>query len=105
MTEKEIPLSSTPHQDPNFKHEPEDEISLLDFLVALRRKKVIIFSTASIFVVLSIFYAFSMGTIYRATIGFQPSGKNLTSFFPNFIFEVLPNVSKDKQGTLVIKND
>ena len=102
MTEKKIPLSSTPDQAQNSKHEREDEISLLDFLILLGRKKVIIFFTTFIFVVLSIFYAFTMGTIYRATIGFDPTGKNLTSFFPNFISEILPNVSRKRDGTLEI---
>jgi LPS O-antigen subunit length determinant protein (WzzB/FepE family) len=105
MAEKEIPLTSTPYQAQKFKHALEDEISLLDFLVVLVRKKVIIFFTASVFVVLSIFYAFSMGTIYRATIGFEPPAKNLTSFFPDFTYEVLPNVSQGADGVVVIKND
>jgi LPS O-antigen subunit length determinant protein (WzzB/FepE family) len=105
MTEQEIPLPSTPNQAQNLKHEPEDEVSLFDFLLVLVRKKVIIFFTASVFVVLSIFYAFSIEPTYRATIAFEPSGKHLTSFFPNFIFEILPNVSKDKKGILVINND
>jgi LPS O-antigen subunit length determinant protein (WzzB/FepE family) len=105
MTEKEVPLPSEPYQAQNLKHEPEDEINLLDLLLFLVRKKVTIFFTASVVVILSIFYAFSMGIIYRATIGFQPSGKNLTSFFSNYVIEILPNVSKDQNGTIVVKND
>jgi LPS O-antigen subunit length determinant protein (WzzB/FepE family) len=105
MNDKEIPLSSTPYQVQNSKHEPEDEISLFDMLGALVRKKVIIFFTASIFIVLSIFYAFSVTPTYRATIGLQPPGKNLTSFFPDFLHEVLPNVSPSTNGALVIKNN
>jgi LPS O-antigen subunit length determinant protein (WzzB/FepE family) len=105
MTEKEVPLPSEPYQAQNFKHEPEDEINLLHMLEFLVRKKALIFFTTATFVVLSIFYAYSVTPIYRATIGFQPSGKHLISFFPNFAFEILPNVSKDKNGALVVKND
>jgi LPS O-antigen subunit length determinant protein (WzzB/FepE family) len=105
MTEKEIPLSSTPYQDQNFKHEPEDEINLLDLLGLLVRKKDLILSTASIFIVLSIFYAFSFTLIYRATIGLLPPEKSLISFFPNLIHSVLPNVSRNTKGTLVIKEN
>ena len=86
MTEKEIPLSSTPYQDQNLKHEPEDEINLLDLLVFLVRKKVLIFFTASIFVVLSIFYAFSVTPTYQATIGFQPPDKRFNLVFSQLHF-------------------
>jgi LPS O-antigen subunit length determinant protein (WzzB/FepE family) len=94
MTEKEIPLSSASYQDQNFKHEPEDEVNLLDLLGFLVRKKVFIFSTVSICFVLSIFYAFSTTLIYRANIGFLAPEKRLTSFFPDTLYEVLPNVSR-----------
>jgi LPS O-antigen subunit length determinant protein (WzzB/FepE family) len=88
MTEKEIPLSSTPYQDQKFKHEPKDEISYLDLLGVLVRKKLLIFITASICVVLSIFYAFSTKTTYRAIIGFQ-----------------LPFVNENTIGSIVIHPD
>lgn len=105
MTEKEIPLPSTPYQGRNFKDEPEDEISLLDMLEVLVRKKVIIFFTVSIVVVVSMFYAFSVTPTYRVTIGFQPPGKSLDSYFPDFHHKLLPNVSSSLQGGLVIKEN
>jgi LPS O-antigen subunit length determinant protein (WzzB/FepE family) len=105
MTEKENPLSAKPYQDQNFKHEPEDEVNLLDLLEFLIRKKAIIFYTASIFIVLSIFYAFSIKTIYLTTIGFQPSEKNLISLIPFKFREVLPSVSRSEKGVLVTKKN
>jgi chain length determinant protein (polysaccharide antigen chain regulator) len=105
MAEKEIPMSSIPDQVQNLKYEPEDEINLLDLLVALVKKKVLIFSIASIFFVLSIFYAFSIKTTYRATISFKPTVKDLISIIPNTLYDVLPNTSRDKNGNLVIKNN
>ena len=105
MTEKKIPLSSSPNQDQNFKNKPEDEINLLDLVRFLVRKKVLIFFTASIIVVFSIFYAFSVTPIYRANIGFQPPEKNLTFLFPDFLHGVLPNVSRSLTGGLVIKEN
>jgi LPS O-antigen subunit length determinant protein (WzzB/FepE family) len=104
MTEKEIPFSSTPYQRQNFKDEPEDEINLLDMLGVLVRKKVLIFFTASIVVVLSMFYAFSVIPTYRATIGFQ-YGKSLISFFSYRVAEFLPNVSRNTDGSLEIKKN
>jgi LPS O-antigen subunit length determinant protein (WzzB/FepE family) len=105
MTEKEMPLTSTPHQTRNSEHELEDEINLLDMLEVLVRKKVLILSTASIFIVLSMFYAFSVTPIYRATVGFQTNGKSLTSLFPDFLLEALPNVSWSQiEGIKIKKN-
>jgi LPS O-antigen subunit length determinant protein (WzzB/FepE family) len=104
MTEKEIPMSSTPYQVQNSKYEP-DEINLLDLLKTLVEKKVLIFSTASVFVVLSILYAFLPAVTYRASIGFQPPNKSLISFFPTMIYEILPNTSRNKDGTLAIKKN
>jgi LPS O-antigen subunit length determinant protein (WzzB/FepE family) len=105
MSEKKVPLSSTPYLDQNIKHELEDEINLLDFLVVLVRKKELILSTASIFLILSIFYAFSETLIYRATIGLLPPEKSLPSFFPNSLHVGLPNFSQNTDGTLVIKKN
>jgi LPS O-antigen subunit length determinant protein (WzzB/FepE family) len=94
-------LSSTPYS----KHEPEDEINLLDLLGFLVRKKKLIFSTASIFLVLSMFYAFSMALTYRATIDFLPPDKALIFFFPKLIQEVLPNVYREENGKIVVKKN
>jgi LPS O-antigen subunit length determinant protein (WzzB/FepE family) len=94
-------LSSTPYS----KHESEDEINLLDLLGFLVRNKKFIFSTASIFVVLSMLYAFSMVVTYRVTIDFLPPDKALTFFFPELIQEVLPNISRDKKGGIVVKKN
>jgi LPS O-antigen subunit length determinant protein (WzzB/FepE family) len=105
MNDKEIPLSSTPYQVGNFKHKPEDEISLLDLMEVLFRKKVLIFFTASIIIALSIFYAFSTKNTYRATIGFQPPEKSLTFFYPEMYHEILPNISQSLEGALVIKKN
>jgi LPS O-antigen subunit length determinant protein (WzzB/FepE family) len=105
MNEKKIPLSSTPDQDQNFKHIPEDEINLFDLLEFLVTKKVIIYFTTLTSVVLSIFYAFSITPIYLATIGFQPAEKDLISLFPSSIRESLPNVSLSERGVLVIKEN
>jgi LPS O-antigen subunit length determinant protein (WzzB/FepE family) len=106
MTDKEIPLSSKPYDDQNFKHEPEDEINLLDLLVYLFRKKFLILSIAAICIVLSICYAFLVTPIYRATIGFLPPEKSLDSFFPRNLHETLPNVVSDTvTGTISIKKN
>jgi LPS O-antigen subunit length determinant protein (WzzB/FepE family) len=97
MTEKGMPLSSSPYQSQSSKNEP-DEINLLDLLGALIRKKVLIFSTVFISAVLSIFYAFSIVPTYRATIGLQPPEKDLTFFFPELLHVVLPNVNFNNKG-------
>jgi LPS O-antigen subunit length determinant protein (WzzB/FepE family) len=104
MTEKETPLSSTPNQAQNVKHESQDEVNLLDLLEFLARKKVLIFFIASIFVVLSILYTLLTTPTYRGTIGFKAPKKSLTSIFPNFLHEVLPNASWTMDGQLAIDN-
>jgi chain length determinant protein (polysaccharide antigen chain regulator) len=98
MNDKEIPLSSTPYQGENFKHEPEDEVNILDLLTVLFRKRVLISFTASIIIALSIFYAFSTKNTYRATIWFQLSKKSLTNTFPEAYQEVIRNASQSVVG-------
>jgi len=105
MTEKERPSSPQPDHIQQSNYQPEDEISLLDLLEVLVRKKALIFITASFFTALSIFYALSITPIYRSTIGFQPNEKSLTSLFPPFAAEILPSVPRSEKGALVGKNN
>ena len=101
MTEKDRPSSPQPDHIQQSNYQPEDEISLLDLLEVLVRKKALIFITASFFTALSIFYALSITPIYRSTIGFQPNEKSLTSLFPDLIAEILPGISRSENETLV----
>ena len=105
MTEKERPSSPQPDHIQQSNYQPEDEISLLDLLEVLVRKKALIFITASFFTALSIFYALSITPIYRSTIGFQPNEKSLASLFPPFAAEILPSVPRSEKGSLVGKNN
>ena len=105
MTEQEIPMSSAPYQGQNFKHVPEDEISLMDLLGALYSKKVIIFFTASIFIIFSIFYAFLVAPIYRVTITLLSPEESLVSSFPNNLMKCDKNVCKNINETVLIQKN
>jgi chain length determinant protein (polysaccharide antigen chain regulator) len=100
MTEKERPLSPQSEKMQNTHHQPEREISILDLLEVLVRKKVLIFVVASIFTLLSIIYTFSITPVYRATIGIQPHGKSLASVFSGLTTEFLSEVSGSLGGPL-----
>jgi uncharacterized protein involved in exopolysaccharide biosynthesis len=81
MTEKERPLAHQPDHIQNSSGTPEDEISLVDLLEVLFRKKALIGIVAFICTLLSILYAQSITPIYKATIGFLPvDEKSLTEY-------------------------
>lgn len=109
MIEKERPLSPQPHYSRDFDTNTGDEISLLDILETLIRKKILILSITSIFTLVAILYVIfftpSPAPIYRTTIGFlpPPEAHYLASLPPN-IASSLPgggvlNVRDEAVGT------
>ena len=87
--------------------QPEDEISLLDLLEVLIRKKVLIIAITFIFTLLSIFYAQSRTPTYKATIGFLEPQETFTSALPPEIAKNLSghkDVAKDKTSKMSAAN-
>jgi len=70
MTEKKRQSTVQPEQTQGFNSLAEDELSLIDLLKIIARKKVFILTVTSVFTLISIFYAQSITPIYRATVGF-----------------------------------
>lgn len=105
MTRKEQPpLSPQANQTQNSNMLPEDEISLLDVLEVLLRKKVLIIIVTSVFTLLAIFYALSITPTYRATIDFQSSDEtNLGSHFPDAIAQNFPGKARyNEKGEVLV---
>lgn len=91
MTEKERPLTSQPGHIQNVKSTPEDEISLIDLLEALYKKKVLIVVVTFICTLFSAFYAQQITPTYTASITFLPNHiEPSTSHLPNFSKKILP---------------
>jgi len=91
MTEKEPPLPRQPDriQGPNFSR--FDEITLIDLIEFLIRKKTLLIVTTSIFTLVSIFYALSITPTYRAVIGVMPlAQETYLSQLPPEVTEFLP---------------
>lgn len=104
MTEKKLADSSKSDRIQNFNNLPEDEISLLEMVSVLVKKKVFIFCSVAIFTVSAILYALSVPPSYLATIGFlPPPGTTLISHFPvstSDVFSGVPN-----RGVIERKNE
>jgi LPS O-antigen subunit length determinant protein (WzzB/FepE family) len=82
MTEKKQLISPAVDHIQGPHSLPEDEISLMDLLETLLRKRVHVIMVVFIFTLSSIFYAQSITPTYRATIGFlPPSNISLTTYF------------------------
>ena len=102
MNEKVRAPSPEPDNLQNYHSLPEDEVSLLDLLEVLVKKKVLIFSATAIFTLISIFYAFSVTPLYRAVISFQPPENRLSSIFPEFTFGILPDVFRNSANNYLL---
>jgi len=106
MTQKERPSSPQPAQIQSPYYPPEDEISLVDLLEVLFRKKILIIGITSVFTVLAILYAQSITPTYRAEIGFlPPDDANLGAHFPDSIAHILPGkTTYNKDGEVTNQN-
>ncbi len=106
MTEKERPLPTQPDHIQNSRDTPEDEITLVELLEVLLRKKTLIDVVAFICTLLSILYTKSIVPTYKATIGFMSvDERSLTeySYISEALFDEayykLRGTKKPKEGT------
>ncbi len=90
MTEKEQQSTSQPSQTQSFHDHREDEISLVDLLEVLIRKKVLVLATTSICTIFSIFYAASLIPTYQATIAFMEPRETFQTSLPTEVTKHLP---------------
>ena len=102
MTEKEQQPTIQPEQIQIFQTPAEDEISLIDLLKVLIRKKVLILAIISVCTLVAIFYAQNVTPIYKATIGFLEPIETYLSVLPNKIAKHLPGGVKRTKGELNI---
>ena len=70
MTEKKPQSTVQPEQIQGFNSPAEDELSLIDLLRFLARKKIFILAITSVCTLCSIFYAQSITPLFRATVSF-----------------------------------
>jgi len=80
MTETKRQSAIQPEQIQGFNSSAEDELSLIDLLKFLARKKVFILAVTSACALFSIFYAQSITPIYRTTVGLLDHNEGLSSF-------------------------
>jgi LPS O-antigen subunit length determinant protein (WzzB/FepE family) len=76
----------------------EEEISLLDLLEIIIRRKVFILATTSICTLLSIFYVMSIAPSYRASISFMEPQETFHALLPLNIAKHLPNLPAQGQN-------
>lgn len=93
MTEKEQLSTTQPDHIRSSWYPPEDEISFVDLLEVIARKKILIIFTVSIFTLLSILYAQLVTPTYKAVIGFLPPDETkLTAYFPDYTADLFSSI-------------
>ena len=104
MTDQKTPQQSF---DPNYQYPIEEEISFIDILAVIVKKRGLIFLFTSIFTFLSIAYFFIATPIYVAKVSFLPPPReiDLSSINPNLFKQTIGySLGGEKNGRKETEN-